>query len=103
MTIFSKNLREGMALRPPWLRLCFGPPRKFSANTISCDDYSLHTAARKAYCQVMTRGGRNHIFRLRLRFCSKILEYESSSNLRIWLLFKLRQPSNNRNSVMFVL
>jgi len=42
-------------------------------------------------------GGRSHIFRLRLWFCSKISEPGSRSgtfsNLRIRLLFKLRQSS----------
>ena len=50
--------------------------------------------------RIQTRGGRSHIFKLRLRSCSKIFESESGSkffsNLRIRLLSRLRLPSIRR-------
>jgi len=47
--------------------------------------------------QLGSRCGLNHIFRLRLCSCSKVFEtgpgFEIIKNLRIWLLFSLRQSS----------
>ena len=57
---------------------------------------------------VHARGGRSHIFRLRLRSFSKIFEFEFGSehfsNLRIRLLYRPRLLHQcNRNSAMFYL
>jgi len=50
----------------------------------------------RCYICIAIRGGRSHIFRLRLRSCSKKFESGSGSEifsiLRIRLLFKLRKP-----------